>query len=317
MTPTLMPRPAQERAVLQSVVYASLFDYPVTLSQLREGLIGETAAEDTLLAWYAQSPYLQATVEYADGFFFPRGRADLLDRRAEREVTSRALLRSMAAPLALMKRLPFVRMVALSGSLAHLNADDEADLDLFVITSPRRVWTVTVTALLLAHLYGWRKRLCLNYIVSERALWVAPADLFSANQIVHLRPMTGPGTYRQFLEANRFVHRFYPNFAPRDVPTPDEPAWPRRALDAVLEWTVGPVLEPICRFLYRSHLRTRAHTWKSRDQVRLEPECLKLHTSSHRHEVMERFEQALDQAMAVAEQHAVIAEESSPRRASR
>jgi hypothetical protein len=312
MTALAIPRPAQERAMLQSVVYASLFDYPVTLSQLREGLIGEVADERTLLAWYEASAYLQATVDYAGGFFFPRGRADLLDRRAEREVTSRALLRSMSAPLALISRLPFVRMVAISGSLAHLNADREADLDLFVVTSPHRVWTVTVATLALAHLLGWRDRLCLNYVVSERALWIAPADLFSANQIVHLRPLTGGETYRRFLETNRFVQRFYPNFAARALPQATPVSRVRRALDGILDWTMAPVLEPLCRLLYRTHLRTRAHTWKSRDQVRLEPECLKLHTSSHRHQVMERFERALEEAMAIAEQHALKCEESQP-----
>lgn len=317
MTPLIIARPAQERAVLQSVVYASLFDYPVTLPQLREGLIGEVADESTLLQWYEHSPYLQATVEYADGFFFPRGRGDLLDRRADREITSRALLHSMRAPLSLITRLPFVRMVALSGSLAHLNADREADLDLFVVTSPRRVWTVTVTALVLAHLGGWRKRLCLNYIVSERALWIAPADLFSANQIVHLRPLIGAGAYRQFLEANRFVLRFYPNFAPRPVADTTPPTLLRRLRDAVLDWTVAPILEPVCRVLYRMHLRSRAHTWKSRDQVRLELECLKLHTSSHRHEVMERFERTLEEAVEIAEQDALRCEESHPLRACR
>ena len=52
--------------------------------------------------------------------------------------------------------------------------------------------------------------------------------------------------------------------------------------------------ERLCRLAYGRHLRRRAHTWRSRDQVRLEAECLKLHTSSHRREVMERFERALE-----------------------
>ncbi len=85
--------------------------------------------------------------------------------------------------------MPFVRMVALSGSLAHLNAEGSADLDLFVITAPHRVWSVTVATVVLSKLLGWRKRLCMNYVVSERALAIEPQDLFSANQIIHLRPV--------------------------------------------------------------------------------------------------------------------------------
>jgi hypothetical protein len=325
MTPLRFPHPAQERAFLQSVVYAALFEYPLSLAQLRESLIGEAADEPALLTWYENSPYLQATIDFADGVFFPRGRRHLIATRAQRETTSRALLRELSAPLELIARMPFVRMVALSGSLAHLNADARADLDLFVVTSPRRVWIVTVAALVLARMFGWRKRLCLNYVISERALWVAPADLFSANQIVHLQPVTGEKTYRRFLEANRFVERFYPNFRGRPIGPwlRDRHAvgrlWAAAAavVETLLDWTVAPVMEPICRLLYRTHLRNRAHTWKSRDQVKLDAECLKLHTSSHRHAVMQRFERALEEAVERAEALAATGEESSRLRACR
>jgi hypothetical protein len=291
-------QPAQERAVLQSVVYAALFDYPLTLEQLREGLIGEAADQRTLLDWYKHSDYLKATVDSSDGYFYPRGRRELVVTRARRERTSRDLLCRLSAPLAFITRLPFVRMVAVSGSLAHLNADAQADLDLFVVTSPRRVWTVTVTTLLLARLLGWRRHLCLNYVVSERTLWVAPADLFSANQIIHLQPVMGEETYRRFLDANRFVERFYPNFTPRPLPVGASKAVRRlrATFETGLNWSVAPLVEWMCRLVYRTHLRNRAHTWTSHDQVRLEPECLKLHTRSHRHEVMERFERAFEEA---------------------
>ena len=313
MSDRLEAQPAQERAFLLSVVYAALFDYPLTVEQLRESLIGELADERTLLHWYQHSDYLRATVDSSDGYFYPSGRRDLLITRAVRERTSRDLLRRLSAPLTWITHLPFVRMVAVSGSLAHLNADAHADLDLFVVTSPRRVWTVTLTTLLLGRLLGWRRHLCLNYVVSERTLWVAPADLFSANQIVHLQPVIGEETYRRFLDANRFVERFYPNFAPRQVRTTGVNGSVRRLLAIVercLNWTVAPLLEWMCRLVYRTHLRNRAHTWTSHDQVRLEPECLKLHTCSHRHEVMERFERAFEEAAARGD--LARREESSP-----
>jgi hypothetical protein len=336
MTPSVFPTPAQERAFVQSVVYASLFDYPLSITQLREGLIGEIADEDTLARWYAASPRLQATVEHRDGYYFPRGRDDLLEIRRYREALSRRLLHELASPLRFLTRMPFVRMVALSGSLAHLNAESDADLDLFVITKAGRVWSVTVTTLAIARLLGWRARLCLNYVVSERALMVEPADLFSANQIIHLQPVHGVGIYRRFIEANRFIKRFYPNFSPRlgtvggpgfsapvEGPVPSTLEWSaagsstRTVIDHLLDWTIAPLYERVCRALYGYHLRSRAHTWRSRDQVRLENECLKLHTSSHRREVMERFERALDEAAAAADVAMVTLEESSRVRAAR
>ena len=310
---------ALEQAFLQSVIYASLFDYPVTLEQLREGLLGQSATERDLSRCYTSSLLLQATVEWVEPYYFPRGRRDLLETRRRREARSRQLLADLAKPMALMTAMPFVRMVALSGSLAHLNAEGEADLDLFVITKPGRVWSVTVTALAIARLFGWRARLCLNYVISERALMVGPADLFCANQIVYLQPVSGHSTYLSFLKSNRFVERFYPNFRPRAAVgfTRSPLQGLRLAVEWLTNWTIAPIYEQVCRLAYRQHLRRRAHTWRSRDQVQLENDCLKLHTSSHRREVMEKFECALESAVEQARAETLTLEESSLLQAAR
>jgi hypothetical protein len=290
------PTFAQEHAFLSTVIYASIFDYPLTHEQLHESLIAARATLDDLTGWYEQSATLQAAIEYRDGYFFPRGRGDLVELRQRRERTSRTMLDELGKPLALVLRMPWVRMVALSGILAHLNASREADLDLFVITKPGRVWSVTTTVLVLARLFGWRRRLCLNYVISQKQLAVEPRDLFSANQIVHLRPLIGTDVYLRFLEANRFVGAYYPNFRPcaRDLERTGS-MQPSR-LERLLEATIAPLYEAGCRRAYGWHLRRRAPSWHSRDQVRLEAECLKLHTSSHRHRVMEHFAAAIEEA---------------------
>ena len=41
---------------------------------------------------------------------------------------------------------------------------------------------------------------------------IAPQDLFSANQIIHLRPITGHRMFERFVTQNGFVRGFYPNF---------------------------------------------------------------------------------------------------------
>ena len=51
------------------------------------------------------------------------------------------------------------------------------------------------------------------------------------------------------------------------------------------------------RALYGWYLQRRSATWQSRDQVRLEPECLKLHTSSHRASILARFDRAMLDAL--------------------
>ncbi|HEX8029533.1 MAG TPA: hypothetical protein VF491_13760 [Vicinamibacterales bacterium] len=293
----MKPSRAQELAVLRSVVYASLFDYPLTLEQLHRSLVGIRADAGTIAGWWRSSELLQATVEHRDGWYFPAGRRDLLATRARREDVSRSLLERDRSLLTFLCRIPFVRMVALSGSLAHLNAEGTADLDLFVITAPGRVWSVTVAVLVIARLLGWRRRLCLNYVISERAMDVAPPDLFSANQIIHLRPLAGQQVFERFVGANAFVRDFYPNFEVSPRPQAPKASEPDKPSERVLSFAGAPVFERVSRALYGWYLRRGAARWQSRDQVRLEPECLKLHTRSHRASTMRRFDAAMAEVL--------------------
>lgn len=299
----MSPRHALDDAVLEAVTYAALFDYPLTLSQVRETL-RLPADLDEIASRLQTSSWLRAVVTHRGGLVYPAGRDDLPGVRRRREALTLPRLRNDAPAIAFVANLPFVRAVAISGSLAHLNADDGAaagDLDLFVITAPRRVWMVTVVALAVAHLRGWRRRLCLNYVVSDDALSVPAPDLFTANQIAHLRPLAGEATYRRFLEANPFVGAHYPNFVPRGI----EAALPvrgvaNRLLAAALTVT-APLLEPLSRAVYGWHLQRRSARWATRDGVRLDAHCLKLHTSSHRTAVLARYEAALWAARATAD----------------
>src|SRR3954471_15762778 len=73
----LSGRPAVARlnadalAIARTVIYAGLFDYPLTLAQLRESLIESRQSEAEILATYIASDPLQAIVEHRKGLFFP------------------------------------------------------------------------------------------------------------------------------------------------------------------------------------------------------------------------------------------------------
>jgi predicted nucleotidyltransferase len=300
----MKPTRNQELAVLRSVAYAALFDYPLTLAQLHTSLIGERAEPHAIESWWRHSELLQATVEYRDGLFFPIGRADQVALRGRREEVSRRLLAQNDRILQLMARTPFVRMVAVSGSLAHLNAEPSADLDVFVITAPGRVWSVTLSILVMARLLGYRRRLCLNYIVSERALSIEPADLFAANQIIHLKPVCGRDVFGRFVAANPFVAAMYPNFSSGIAPAESAPF--KTALERATA-IAAPGLERLARAVYGWHLRRRSTGWRSHDQVRLERECLKLHTTSHRAATLERFDTAVNALVRDAAKKAALA----------
>jgi hypothetical protein len=295
----LEPRPAlgsAERAIARTVLYAALFDYPLTLAQLRQTLLEQTMTASEILRVYRASVALREVVAFEDGFFLPRGRSDLVSERRRREARSRRFLERHRRLIALICAMPYVRMVALSGSVAHLNMDGRGDLDLFIVTRGRRVWMVTVAVLVLAKLLRRRSRLCANFVVSDDRLTFEDEDLFTASQIVNLKPLVGSALFTEILSKNRFVSRCYPNFhaSGSHLPGVRRPHDLGRVKTVFEDLLRAPTAagEFLCRHAYRAYLRRKASTWESPDGVRLEDDYLKLHTHSHRRRVTERFARA-------------------------
>src|SRR5436190_14057767 len=112
-----------ELAIVRSVTYASLFDYPLTIDQLHRTLLESAQTPSAILATYRTSAMLQELIEHRDGFFFPSGCHALVAERRRREARSEVFLARHALLLRLVCALPYVRMVALSGSVAHLNME--------------------------------------------------------------------------------------------------------------------------------------------------------------------------------------------------
>jgi len=298
----------KELAIARSVIYASLFDYPLTLGQVHQTLLESDQTAQEILATYTASELLQTMVEYREGFFLPRGRRELLTKRRLREERSRAFLTRHHRLLTLVCALPYVRMVALSGSIAHLNLEGDGDLDLFIVTRGRRAWSVTVAVLILAKLMRQRRIVCANFVMADSHLTLEQQDLFTANQVIHLKPLVGGDLFPDLLAANPFVARFYPNFQPSDPstqhPAPGTQHHAVARLKSLIEAVFrGPSLlvELVCRHAYGSYLRARAGSWRSPEQVRLQADCLKLHTRSHRRSILERFDRAVREAVERAE----------------
>jgi hypothetical protein len=283
-----------EAAIVRSVLYASLFDYPLTLAQLRQTLVGSVQTATEIRSTYEGSDAVRALIDYQDGFFFARGRNDLIAERKRREARSRAFLARHGTFIRLACSMPFVEMVALSGSIAHLNLEDDGDLDLCIVTKAGHVWTTAVAVVLLAKLLRCRQTVCANFVLADSALKLEQQDLFTASQVLHLKPLSGDAVYRRLLAENPFVAAFYPNFHPVDnTSLRIRPRWIIERSKAVLEWLLtwsSAVVEPACRSAYGWYLRHRAAAWTSPEQVRLERDRLKLHTHSHRDSILTRYD---------------------------
>jgi hypothetical protein len=279
-----------DRAILRTVTYASLFSAPLSLGRLYRGLMGMALTPEAILE-RLRRPFLRGRLALSGGLVHPRGTRDWLRLREARRLKTREILERHRRWLRLLAAFPFVRLVAISGACAHENAADD-DLDVFLVTRRGRAWCVCLALMVLAKLARVRRTLCINYILDEATLALPERDLFTAAEVVGLRPIAGARAYRSFLEANPWVGRLHPNFpacGSRDAAELGEVRRPRWA-EALLDLGPAPLAEAVARRLLGWHLGRKA---AGREGVVLAPGRLKLHTEDHRPVLLARYAQAL------------------------
>ena len=293
----ISPPSDQELAVAATVLYSSLFKYPLSEDEIRQNLLFFSANGDSIFETYSRSSWLQGRISVRDGFFVPVGCEKWIQLREKRRIASLELLRNHSRILKSICALPFTRLVALSGSISHLNIGPDGDLDLMIVTEAKHVWSVAVAVILLARAFHRRRTICVNFLLSRTSLKIVGEDLFSATELIHLRPLIGSDLLRQFLDSNTFIREFFPEFGCHDVEPMLRLGWfgrfAKRCLEVILQQGPGQLLEWFCRHAYSRYLLARAPNWTTPEDVALDGDRLKLHSHSHRHHILSEFEKLL------------------------
>jgi hypothetical protein len=108
--------------------------------------------------------------------------------------------------------VPFVRMVAITGTLAMENVDTDADVDFFIVTDPRRVWLSRSLSIALVY-RGRLERvdICPNYVISSDALDQFDRSFFSAHELAQMVPIYGLDVYERLIQSNCWAATYLPN----------------------------------------------------------------------------------------------------------
>ena len=205
--PALLNISLLERAILETLAYSDVFDYPLTLDELHRFLTFPATVVEIQECMLGMK-----NIAFANGFYFLAGRSEIVDIRKQREENSRKAYRRAMFYGRILGRLPFIRMVALTGSLAMLNLSKNRDMDYMLIAKPGRVWIARAFALLLARvtrLFG--DVICPNVIISENALEWNERNLYTAREFAQMILVRGEGVFCKLRIVNMWTEDVLPN----------------------------------------------------------------------------------------------------------
>jgi len=240
--------PPLERAILATVTYRDLFEYPVTLNEIYRYLHGVRCDQEQVRAALGNE-YFASNYLSTDGEFFAlKNRAALFGLRRTRQIHAGQLWPRAQDHGARLASLPFVRMVAVTGSLAVDNPGDDADIDFLLVTDGGRLWSARAMAKVLQQLDSRfaSGEVCVNHLLSTRALVLEDRGLYVAQELTQMVPLYGLDVYASLRDANPWTVDYLPNATGAPVLThacvPAAPAL-RNIGETVLRSPIGGWIE--------------------------------------------------------------------------
>lgn len=209
-----------KESILKTIIYSDIFDYSLTAHEIDTYLIQPPKK----LQMPIQEKLAEiAEVEKIGKYYVLRNRKNLIPMRSARAEYSQEKIKRAQHIGQLLIKIPTVFFIGISGGVAMHNAEENDDIDFFVIVKKNTVWITRLLLLFFLEVTGNRRRrhqthisntICLNMLIDEQSLKTSDKrqELYTAHEIVQMLPLYDKyGIYKRFLFANAWVKQYLPN----------------------------------------------------------------------------------------------------------
>jgi len=217
-------RPELARAVLQTLAYGAVFNYPLKKEEVWQYLI----SRPSLFSRSQVENFLKRgsnLIREKEGYYFlPSIKGAVEQRKKRKKIALKKFARAEKFSR-WAKFIPTIKLIGVSGALAVENAHKEDDIDIFIIAERGAVWTTRFLLILLAEAMKARRRpekagggikdkMCLNMFIDEDHMQIPEKEqsLFSAHEVVQMKPLyIKDNIYSRFIKDNLWVRKYLPN----------------------------------------------------------------------------------------------------------
>jgi predicted nucleotidyltransferase len=207
------------KALLKTLSYSGVFKYPLSYYQIYNYLISSNWFSGKQIRKEVRKLVKQKVVCEKEGRYFLSA-IEPIDTNERVKETNLSLKRN-AKLFETLQKIPWIKMVAVTGSAANYNNDKGSDLDLLFLTSKNRVWLTRGFVFLILKLMNKLpknqavREICPNIFIDETHMpWAKKKrNLYVAQNIVSMQPIIDEGeTYFRFVGSNKWVNDYYTNF---------------------------------------------------------------------------------------------------------
>ena len=201
-------------------MYFDIFRYPLTRKEI-ESFLDKFYSEDEL-DYSFHDLVTSGRIFQLGEYFCLQNDISLVEMRRKGNIQATILIDKAKQIARLLYKFPYVRAIGLSGSVSKNFADENSDIDYFLITKANRLWIARTLLVIFRKnpfLKNRDKYYCMNYFVDEEDLVIKEKNIYTATELFTLLPLAGNASLKRFFEKNSWSYSYFPN---RALPIVDE-----------------------------------------------------------------------------------------------
>lgn len=192
------------QAIKKTLVYAGIFDYPLTDSEIHYWLIEK------------KTPYKEVKTELEK----LKLTQDFKKRKIRKKIAKKkwAIAKKTASRLS---KIPTILSILVTGNLSMDNSSEIDDIDFLIIAQKNTIWTTRFLANLLLDILKIRRhpkdkmfkdKICLNMFLDADHLKIKDQNLYTAHELLQAKPIFNRhNTYQKFIFQNSWTQKYLPN----------------------------------------------------------------------------------------------------------
>lgn len=210
-----------QESILKTLCYGDIFKFPMTASEIHKYLISDKEISQKYINKELDKMVKRKIINSKNKYYYLFNQNQLVEERKKRTLESGRKMARARKIAQILRFIPSISAIGISGSLAMDNSTKSDDIDFFIITKENTIWftrlMVHVTLFVFRRInkknFG-KEKICPNMYLPENNLQIpiSKRNLFTAHEASQLKIVFDKNeSYKKFMLVNPWVLKYLPN----------------------------------------------------------------------------------------------------------
>lgn len=216
------------KAIYGAIAFFNVFSRPLNINEIHKFLYKMPASQIEIEEFLKENKTIKKLIKEHRGYWYLRSRKGIVDDYLNRRYYTRKFWKENLVFVKLLRTVPFIKMIAVGGSVVRGTTGELSDIDLYVVTQNHRLYLVQAFINFLNKKIRAARKLekdllPVAFIFSERHMKFLKPKSSLASELLNLRWLYGQLSPVEVLDHNKWIADYFPNGYRKEIYQQDHP----------------------------------------------------------------------------------------------